>query len=453
LQKHFSQKNLIILRSCNELLRRLSRAEDTVFCGRVFIFLFQSFPLGDKSSVNLRGLFHIENLTVYDKDNQKSGDAIEPMDLVSAPDKSTSDEGTPVAAPTAKTDNTTSAKASTPASKPDSPPDLDALYPMFWAMQADFSCPTRLFEADNLVNFKKSLSITLECFQKVHSNISGTINRSDETRRGGKRKRLATESGFSNNFNTKYLTNRDLFDLEVHDIAFRRHILVQGLIILDFLLSLAPRAKEKMAVSMNKAVLYPFTLSEEDGIWASTTKASIASYLQQGNGTEGKFYYRMVDTVLSRDKNWVRWKADSCPSIDRPAIQVEDYLNAQGRLKKLCTQHSLSPPNVTEYDFLSTSISMDSLKNQDKLSIPAPESFYRDIKMEALDAEMGTQEDIEAAKESKASKIWRAIRASRNKFSLCESIENGKNLEALLEGNAATVPATGQDGDAAAGSA
>src|SRR5687767_1511937 len=47
--KHFKQKHLVILRSCNELLRRLSRAEDTAFCGRVYIFLFQSFPLGDPS--------------------------------------------------------------------------------------------------------------------------------------------------------------------------------------------------------------------------------------------------------------------------------------------------------------------------------------------------------------------------------------------------------------------
>jgi THO complex subunit 1 len=51
--KHFKQKQLVILRTCNELLRRLSRALDPAFCGRVFIFMFQSFPLGDKSSVNL----------------------------------------------------------------------------------------------------------------------------------------------------------------------------------------------------------------------------------------------------------------------------------------------------------------------------------------------------------------------------------------------------------------
>ncbi len=38
-----------------------------MFCGRVFLFLFQSFPLGDKSSVNLRGEFHVENVTSFEE--------------------------------------------------------------------------------------------------------------------------------------------------------------------------------------------------------------------------------------------------------------------------------------------------------------------------------------------------------------------------------------------------
>lgn len=418
----------------------MSRAEDTVFCGRVFIFLFQSFPLGDKSSVNLRGEFHVENVTVYDNDDQKSADAIKPMGLNVAPNGTGSEAGTPAAATTAKDGTPGPGKEPTRSKIDDSPPDLDSLYPIFWAMQANFSCPTRLFQSENLTSFKESLSATLECFQKVHSNIPAT-NRLDESRRGVKRKRSLSGPDFSNSVNTKYLTNRDLFDLEVHDIAFRRHILVQALIILDFLLSLTPAAKLKLSDTMNKAVLYSFTLADEDAAWALSTKASIASYLQQGNGNEGKFYYRMVDTVLSRDKNWVRWKADSCPSIDRPPVKVEEYLDAQEKLKRLCTKHPLpAPPGAAELGFLSQNLSLDSLKNQIKLQIPSPESFYKGIKNDELDAEMGTDEEIKAAIDAKESKLWRALRASKNKFTLCERIENGKNLEALLQENVVPPP-------------
>lgn len=50
----------------------------------------------------------------------------------------------------------------------------------------------------------------------------------------------------------------------MNDAAFRRHILVQALIVLDFMLSLTPSAKTKLANSTNKSVLYGYTLGEED---------------------------------------------------------------------------------------------------------------------------------------------------------------------------------------------
>lgn len=365
------------------------------------------------------------------------------MDIDVVADGISSEVGTLAAAPAMKDQATGTGKEPLKVAKDESPPDLDSLYPIFWGMQSNFSCPTRLFQSDNLTSFKESLSATLDCFQKVHGNITASTNRLDETKRSLKRKRLVSGSEFSNSVNTKYLTNRDLFDLEVHDVAFRRHILVQALIILDFLLSLTPTAKLKMSDSMNKAVLYSFTLSDEDAAWALSTKASIASYLQQGNGNEGKFYYRMVDTVLSRDKNWVRWKADSCPTIDRPPIKVEEYIEAQRTLKKLCTKHALPPPpGAAELDFLSKNMSLESLQNQVKLSIPSPESFYKGIKNDELDAEMGTEEEVKAAIDAKESKLWRALRASKNRFNLCERIENGKNLEALLDENVAPANVT-----------
>ena len=62
------------------------------------------------------------------------------------------------------------------------------------------------------------------------------------------------------------------------------------------------------------------------------TKNEIASYLQQG--LEGKFYYRMVDTVLSRDKNWVRWKAESCPTIEKAAVSAKEWEEAKDGVRK-----------------------------------------------------------------------------------------------------------------------
>jgi THO complex subunit 1 len=49
-------KALILLRTLNDLLRRLSKmGSTTLFCGRILTFLSQVFPLGERSGVNLRG--------------------------------------------------------------------------------------------------------------------------------------------------------------------------------------------------------------------------------------------------------------------------------------------------------------------------------------------------------------------------------------------------------------
>lgn len=51
---------------------------------------------------------------------------------------------------------------------------------------------------------------------------------------------------------------------QFNDTAFRRHVLVQALILLDFMLSLTPKAKARLADLTNKSVLYGFVLNDED---------------------------------------------------------------------------------------------------------------------------------------------------------------------------------------------
>ncbi len=210
--KHFSQKNLVILRSCNELLRRLSRAEDTAFCGRVFIFLFQSFPLGDKSSVNLRGEYHVENVTTFDvlpateATPEKMEVESESKDTKQAPNgisKKASEEN----------GNATKGVSFLGAEKVLS---ADALYPIFWALQQNFSQPKRLFDQANFAEFKSGLEATMAMFKTVQAESMGRPTKAtEETKKGTKRKRGQVDDDLANAFNPKYLTSRDLFELEV----------------------------------------------------------------------------------------------------------------------------------------------------------------------------------------------------------------------------------------------
>jgi len=354
-----------------------------VFCGRVFIFLFQSFPLGDRSSVNLRGEYHVENVTGYEdlppKIEAKVDDdmEVEPKKDDEAIEKESGNEAVTVtadqvkAAPEQVGQPSKTVKFDAKDEKPQEVvPDMDTLYPIFWSLQEDFSTPTRLFEESNLQAFRSGLETTIRKFKQVQEELKGrgATKLPDDRNRGVKRKRNGQEDQLSSSFNPKYLTSRDLFDLEISDLAFQRHILVQALILVDFLLSLTPKAKKKLDHTSNKSVLYSYTLEEENARWATNMRNSIATYLQ--DGPEGKFYYRMVDTVLSRDKNWVHWKAESCPPIERQPVSAEDFAEAKKGAQKACTNKRLRPMPMGSLDlkFLSDGGDTDGLE---KLKDPA----------------------------------------------------------------------------------
>jgi THO complex subunit 1 len=225
----------VILRLCNELLRRLSRAEDPVFCGRVYIFMFQSFPLGDKSSVNLRGNFHVENVTTFE-DFLKDSSEIEDAMQIDDP------ESTPTTKGESKSEELTVKFGASNVRKNEGPAtmDIDSLYPVFWSLQNSFSNPPLLFEEEHFKHFQKSLEATLAKFKEVpkviqagdpdrkrdeKENASDPGSKKDEEESAGDsgpRKDEKESAGdnydaFANTYNPKYLTSRDLFKLEVRN--------------------------------------------------------------------------------------------------------------------------------------------------------------------------------------------------------------------------------------------
>lgn len=101
-------KALPLLRLCNESLRKLSKSENASMCGRIQVFLANVFPLSERSGVNLKGLFHTENVTMYD------------MDVEMQTEKNRFDE----------------------------------IYRDFWSLQTWFSRPVLLFDSKEFGKFK-----------------------------------------------------------------------------------------------------------------------------------------------------------------------------------------------------------------------------------------------------------------------------------------------------------
>ena len=230
-------KALILLRLCNELLRRLSKAEDTIFCGRILIFLSKSFPISERSAVNLRGDFNVENVTIFDNIPDVEGDEME-VDISTPQEPAPSDESV-------KGGKSVSFSEKGPALLPIS---TDKLYMVFWSMQNDFADPTKLFVPANFERFKKSLEATMLKFREADeesvkitggmdksSSSSGSSKKAEDKKpssgsggggsgsgavTGEKRKRAQDDDGGElkgGGFNPKYLTSRELFELEVSD--------------------------------------------------------------------------------------------------------------------------------------------------------------------------------------------------------------------------------------------
>lgn len=185
--------------------------------------------------MNLRGLFHVENVTIYDEldsikaqrgmnidasnsENSAPRSSIlaEPLQNQAVVEHAQHMEISQSSTVNSKEIPILHSPAKGTSSESQDSMDMDILYPVFWSLQHDFSAPTRLFVKENFSAFQKGLEFTLSTFQKVKQD-SNHRNRAvtESSRRVHKRKRSIGDDQTFHNFNPKYLTSRDLFELEV----------------------------------------------------------------------------------------------------------------------------------------------------------------------------------------------------------------------------------------------
>jgi THO complex subunit 1 len=170
-------------------------------------------------------------------------------------------------------------------------------------------------------------------------------------------------------------------------------------------------------------------------------KRSIAEYLKQG--FDGAYFFRMVETVLSRDKNWVRWKIENCPSIARPAVTPEDYVSARSSARKATTNKRLRPTPLGSLDlkFLNESddrTGLERLKDPSRYQVPSVNSFKSKIELDDMDIDMARDEESKnVAVDSKASKAWRALRiAGTSKLAAFDKIDRSDKIDDVFKDEA-----------------
>ena len=190
---------LIMLRTCNDLLRRLSKTNDATLRGRVLLLLSSLYALSERSALNLAGNYNRANVTTLDELEVGTNGA----------GKGKGDDDKNMDEDAMETDDAARTNA----------PVVDVrFYKTFWSLQTFFQNPNvALGVAGGWDAFYAAFQAVLDNFE------THRLDASDET---------AATTAEESALGVKYLTAAPLLQLQLRDPAFRRSFLLQCAILL-----------------------------------------------------------------------------------------------------------------------------------------------------------------------------------------------------------------------------
>jgi len=223
-------KALVLLRTLNDLLRRLSKmGSNTIFCGRILTFLSGVFPLGERSGVNLRGEYGPTWDTVRiscegEVQDQKVEDraGVKPEDTM-AVDEQPPEKPAVASKSMTETMEKKEGKYIIILFSPVTQHVLD-FYNTFWSLQLPFSKPSQFALPQTFGEFQEAVSKVLPVIKEAtvkERALTGsrTVMTGAAAANPFKRKRetevAAEQTSGKEYFFAKLLTSPDLLDLEV----------------------------------------------------------------------------------------------------------------------------------------------------------------------------------------------------------------------------------------------
>lgn len=265
----FERGKLILLRTCNQLLKRFSQTRRASLCGRILLLLSKMLGMSERSGVNLLGRFHSENVTKLDPEVPSGDGGQAVMDR----------EGL----------------------------EIDTrLYRAIWGLQRAFSDPVRALRPS-----------TDYPWSMVAADLGTVLMVFEETPLGGGGEEA--RANVDDTHAAKYLTSCKLLKLQLRDAVFRRHFLLQALILLQCLQG--PRRD----VTATRDV----TLGKE----AQSELAELRDRLlrsMEASGEGGEAFSEFLRRLHTREALWVKWKIASCPPLDKVLPQGDVGGAAEG---------------------------------------------------------------------------------------------------------------------------
>ncbi|KAK3777661.1 hypothetical protein RRG08_021772 [Elysia crispata] len=329
-----SGKNYL-LRMCNDLIRRLSKSQNTIFCGRIQLFLSRLFPLSEKSALNLASQFNLENVTIFTKkeESEKKESSADVMEVDTTNDQSSS-----------------------------VPIDYH-LYSKFWALQDYFRRPTQCYDKSAWDVFSRYSKDVLAIFSSYKlDDTSSSSKKSAPTQQQSQQQ--------AQNFFAKYLTSEKLLNLQLNDSNFRRYVLVQFLIIFQYL-----KATVKFKTQIH-------TLTEEQTEWLKESQQEVIKLLCE-TPPHGEQFCNAVKHILEREEHWNSWKNESCPSFIKEKLKEQAKAKPRPKKKRIGDDLmasggkslKLGHPELTRLWNLNPD-NMEACKDESRVFLPKLDDFF-----------------------------------------------------------------------------
>ncbi|XP_003701778.1 THO complex 1-like protein Hpr1 [Megachile rotundata] len=357
-----------LLRMCNDLLRRLSRSQQTVFCGRILLFLAKFFPFSERSGLNIVSEFNLENFTEFGSEKSEGND----LEQVTK-DEDKSETKVPI--------------------------DYN-LYRKFWALQDFFRNPNQCYSKMYWKVFSAHASSVLSAFssfkleeQRTYPSTSIKLDSSME----GSHKETP--------YFAKYLTNQKLLELQLSDSNFRRYVLLQFLILFQYLNSTVKFKAET------------HELKPDQVDWVKATTEQVYALLTE-TPPDGPAFAETVKNILKREEHWNAWKNEGCPpfkkpdqdSIDeeevrkpkRPRHRIGDVIREAQAVGK----YHMGNPELTKLWNLCPN-NLEACKSKDRDFLPSLETYFEEAIMQLDPSAMV---DDEYKKVNDGNFGWRALR-------------------------------------------
>ncbi|KAJ1909919.1 hypothetical protein IWQ60_010921 [Tieghemiomyces parasiticus] len=285
-----SGKGQVLLRVCNELIRRCSLGQHAGFAGRVLVLIATVFPLTDRSGVNARGDFHTDKA---DRLPDDLGDISKELTTVVDSGK----------------------------------PSPGAMYASLRTLQRFFTNPRLLANNPDFAEFQQVMGRLIPELSPValaprKPAPPATAATNDE---------LGVEL---EEWSPCLLLHPDLISLQLTDQHFCRQILVQALVILQYLSPTSTPSK------------FHLQITQERGEWVQRTRDRLWRLFEDASSGPGLDpFFRTVLSVLRHETRWAAWKDKSCPALVAPTAEALPDLLAdyQKQAANLCSGVERTP--------------------------------------------------------------------------------------------------------------